>query len=181
MKSLVLRTFRAWGSLTLRLRSGYSGQESGRTREKREPERATVRNMMCGLLVINVHERGHMPAEPESKRVDPSHENPHAAGAAQCRMAQRDLRQQNQCSLLPPRLNVLPTAQLSLKLYDKRNQRRSEPRRKSISVMNNLHYSLIQFQKPKPTVHKSPPVASTCTWVPYHQHHLALSPRDSRP
>jgi len=90
--------------------------------------------MMCGLLVINVHERGHMPAEPESKRVDPSHENPHAAGAAQCRMAQRDLRQQNQCSLLPPRLNVLPTAQLSLKLYDKRNQRRSEPRRKSISV-----------------------------------------------
>jgi hypothetical protein len=42
-----------------------------------------------------------------SQRVGPSHENPHAAGAAQCRMAQRDLRQQNQCSLLPPHLNVL--------------------------------------------------------------------------
>lgn len=28
-----------------------------------------------------------------------------------------------------------------------RNQRRSEPRRKSISVLNNLHYSLIQLKK----------------------------------
>ena len=25
---------------------------------------------------------------------------------------------------------------------------------------------------PKTSVHKTPPVASTCTWVPYHQHHF---------